>query len=506
MKLQNSPSSRTGRVKERGVALLISIVVALVVSLLGLSLTFVSIQEVRSSDAHVAYLQATYLAMAAIEIAKGEFRGRDLGSALATPGWAASYPNDTPPEPGTAAYRNPISLRAARFLDFGAGGYPTVLTTGMLTPPGGSLLGEGRYFLKVTDNRDEEKFTPGSADNPLVDSDFEVIVRAVGVVQNIPGEVVRAATGSSRANSIFVMEANFSRNVTFQVNSPFTLYAPNVIPFQSNAFFHGNSFDLDGYDHSSMSPEEIRDGHSDEGLEAGPGLATVYDNRAGGDGVPAAFNVYQNLQENQHDNIYGAESMFEPGSPDPSIRDITPEVRYSPYADAPKIFDPNYVGTFLQRLKAYANITYSGDKSISGGDPPLGTPEKPAITYVDGDLEVSGNNSGTGILVVTGTLKYRGAFTYDGIIVVIGEGKLDVAGANKAIVGGLFLANLIKNADGTYAYGVPQFTIRGNSNFYFRSSSIRMALSLLPLQVKNWKEVVPELELPSPVESCPRIG
>lgn len=477
-------------------ALLMAVIASVLLSLLGLALTLTSIEEVRSADAYETYIQATFLAEAAIELSKDQLRRQDFSALLATPGLTAVYPNETGSQPGTVPDRNPISLRAARYLDFASGSFPLTQTTGMLTPPGGRLLGNGRYFVKVTDNRDEEMFDPddGVPNNPLVDLDEEVIVRAFGVVQNIPGEIVRVGTGSTRANSISIVEASFRRNLTFDVKSPVAVYAPNVLPYQSNDFFHGNSFDLDGYDHSGMTPEEIRSGHNDSSLGAGPGLATLYDNPAGEDGVPTAISVFQNLKPNRYDNIYGTEGMF---GPSPSILDITPDIRSSPNLDSPKVFDPNYVGPFLQRLKAYADQKFSGPTHISGGDQPLGTADEPTITYVDGDLDLSGNNSGTGLLVVTGTLKYRGSFAYDGVILVIGKGNLDVSGANKGIVGGLFLANLVKNADGTYSYGIPQFKIGGNSNFYFRSASIRMAIQLLPLKVKSRREVTPELE-PAP--------
>lgn len=479
---------------ERGIALLFVLFVSVLLTLLGLSLTLTSIWEQQSSRAYENYIQATALADAAIDLGRARLRGQDFNVVLATPGLVAAYPNEVQPSPGTVAYRNPMTLRAARFLDFDAGNFSLVQTTGLLTPATGSVLGNGRYFLKVTDNQDEAKMLPGSPDNPLVDVDFEVIVRGFGVVQNAPGEIVNQETGSSRSNSIATLEISVRRNMTFDVKSPLTVYGPNAVPYQSNTFFNGNAFDLDGYDHSALTVQQILDGHNDTGLGAMPGLATLYDNATGEDGIPTAVSIYQNLQENQHDNIFGAESMFDPGSPDPSIRDTTSDVRDSPYPDSSKIFDPKYVATFLQRLKSYADIKYTGNTQVTGGDPPLGTSDQPAITYVDGDLDLSGNNSGSGLLVVRGTLKFRGSFTYDGVILVMGKGELDVAGANNGIIGGLFLANLVQNPDGSYTYGIPQFRISGNSNFYFRSASVRMAINLLPLKMKGWREISPEIE------------
>jgi hypothetical protein len=75
------------------------------------------------------------------------------------------------------------------------------------------------------------------------------------------------------------------------------------------------------------------------------------------------------------------------------------------------------------------------------GTAPYGTSATPQITYVNGDFNF-GNSSGAGVLVVTGTLNMQGSANFNGLILVIGQGIINVSGGgNGQINGTLFLAD-----------------------------------------------------------------
>jgi hypothetical protein len=75
------------------------------------------------------------------------------------------------------------------------------------------------------------------------------------------------------------------------------------------------------------------------------------------------------------------------------------------------------------------------------GTAPYGTSAIPQITYVNGDFNF-GNNSGAGVLVVTGTLNMQGGANYNGLILVIGQGIISVSGGGSGQINGtLFLAD-----------------------------------------------------------------
>jgi len=75
------------------------------------------------------------------------------------------------------------------------------------------------------------------------------------------------------------------------------------------------------------------------------------------------------------------------------------------------------------------------------GTAPYGTSSSPQITYVNGDFDF-GNNSGAGVLVVTGTLNMQGGANFNGLILVIGQGIINVSGGGSGQINGtLFLAD-----------------------------------------------------------------
>jgi hypothetical protein len=74
----------------------------------------------------------------------------------------------------------------------------------------------------------------------------------------------------------------------------------------------------------------------------------------------------------------------------------------------------------------------------------LGVPascQTPRIAYASGDISLSGATTGYGILVVTGTLNISGNFSWDGIVVAIGEGTINFSGGGSGTInGGVYLA------------------------------------------------------------------
>jgi len=66
-----------------------------------------------------------------------------------------------------------------------------------------------------------------------------------------------------------------------------------------------------------------------------------------------------------------------------------------------------------------------------------------SITVVNGNLSISGNPSGNGILVVTGNLTLSGNFTWNGLVLVLGNANATLnGGGNSAITGAMFVGNI----------------------------------------------------------------
>lgn len=439
--------------EEKGSALLVVMLVAMSLSILGLGITLVSLDEYSSSAEYENHLKALQIADAGFNATKSALRGKNFTTVLSASSQAPEFIEGA--DDGAFAYRNPLPLLEARSINFlnppASRANRTVY--GLLTPPTGVVIGNGRYFAKVSDNDD------GDGDI-YMDSDSTVVIRVVGIHRSGPGQSF--AYDSTFRNSVAVIETMVRRDMAMNLGAPLTLIGPNV-----SALFEGNAFRIQG--------------DSDA-----PGISILNDDVDNGDGSAAAQEIYDSLIANQHNNITGASGDF--GS-HPSIRDDTEEIRESEDEELLKLMDPEFLAELLERIPLIADEIYPDGTSLSGGEIQLGTHANPQITYVDGDFQLSGNGSGSGLLVVRGKFDYQGAFNYHGLVLVLGQGELEMGGANKSITGGLLLANLTEDG-----FGPASLTLSGNSRFYFDGAMIQMAVNLFPLKTLMWREITPEIE------------
>jgi hypothetical protein len=469
------------RQEERGVALLVALIVAILLSLLGLSLTFSSMSESAVSSEFENHEKALLIADGGFNAAKQILRGKSVDEILQAETAAPNYLMESDGSVAAWAARNPISPLDARSIDFDnppVGGSHSVF--GLLTPPDGVPLATGRYFAKLTDNNDEP---PGVVNDPRTDTDGIVFLRVVGIHRGNPGE--QSAYGSNRRNSVAIIEAQLRRDLSFSMNSPLSLVADQV-----SAAFNGNSFLIDGHDHSGMTIDELRDSHKKAagalaqdqaaGLEAHPGISCLYDDQPG-DAENALADVQGALQAKQKDQVIGeggANSLF----------DYTQEVRDSDNPDARNVLDPVFLETVAARLAVWADTRYKDDTHLSGGAT-FGTTEAPKITYADKGLTITGSATGAGLLVIRGKFDCGGSFDFEGLVLVLGEGNVRMHGANKGILGGMLVANV---QDGEL--GEAAIDIDGNSQFYFAGDSISLALDLIGMRTLSWREITPEIE------------
>jgi Tfp pilus assembly protein PilX len=137
----------------------------------------------------------------------------------------------------------------------------------------------------------------------------------------------------------------------------------------------------------------------------------------------------------------------------------------SPYTATPAVSDVQSALGPLSTVDGLTNlvnsITTAGGGNVYGASPlpspstlNLGTNAAPVINVVQGDYSFGG--SGTGILVVTGTLTMSGSPNYNGLILVIGKGNIvKNGGGNGTLNGSLFAANLYSNTPPTYTNLIP---------------------------------------------------
>ena len=114
------------------------------------------------------------------------------------------------------------------------------------------------------------------------------------------------------------------------------------------------------------------------------------------------------------------------------------------------------------------------------------------LTFVDGDLVLGpGTPTGQGTLIVTGTLTLDGNFNWNGVIMVLGAGRIIRSGAGHGnIYGAIYIANFDKTGASTDVFGAPTFntTGGGSATIQYSSSAVDMAKAVGGHAVKGVRE------------------
>jgi len=492
-----SPKPPTGPARARsggedGIALIITLIALSMLSLLGFYMTLDATTEARISDNYESRIQANYAAQAGLNHAREAIRGLPIETHL--PGPDAVYVNTASylTTARATAFRNPLTWALARSMNIvnpaadiailaddgvmntgkigASNGTPIIPLVGnvwsQVNPngPGNSII--GRYFVKITDNNGEAtELAADPSDNPFFDGDHIVIARSMGIAATIREDSAAAV----RRNSVVVYEAKYRQRTTFDLDAPFVVEGDDVNP-SGPKMWDGNAFRIDGGANNF-------------------GIATIDTNT--GNGIFPTQQISSRLAANQANRIVGMGAS-------PSISDITNLVQNDP--DKVLLRNPAYLWNLVHNvIPSFADNKFFSDQHwTSNNGPDLGSidinkpyndpSQNPKITFVDGDLDIGGNLVGGGLLVVTGTVNGNGALTFNGLILVIGEGEVDGSGLNIGINGGMFVANLTL-VNGVPTFGTPKFTWRGNSNIRINSQTIQMGMDLMPPEQIGWREI-----------------
>ena len=131
----------------------------------------------------------------------------------------------------------------------------------------------------------------------------------------------------------------------------------------------------------------------------------------------------------------------------------------------------------IAEMTKIANTVVAPAGSLPSGA--LGTATAPKIVVAQGDLTLSG--SGAGLLIVTGELTLSGHFSYDGLILVLGTGRVTRnGGGNGTIRGGILVGAYSANSA---TFDLPssfETNGGGNSTIQYCSDAIKKALTKIP--------------------------
>ena len=116
-----------------------------------------------------------------------------------------------------------------------------------------------------------------------------------------------------------------------------------------------------------------------------------------------------------------------------------------------------------------------------------------AFTFVDGDLTLGpGNPTGQGTLIVTGDLTLNGNFQWNGVIMVLGSGRVFRSGGGHGdIYGAVYVAKFAKTGASTDVFGAPTFDTSGGgtSNIQYSSDAIDRAKAVGGHAIKGVREL-----------------
>ena len=193
----------------------------------------------------------------------------------------------------------------------------------------------------------------------------------------------------------------------------------------------------------------------------------------------------------------GAGTITGGGLPDPAVADITGRVRSD--GDAALLLNAQWLWEFVHvQAPQFADNRFEGEQDWTEGncpyagfiDPskPLNAPgQDPVVTFVDGDLRVSGDFSGAGLLIVTGEFFCSGRCGYTGLVIVAGSGRITLAGPGQGIEGAVYVTGL-SNSGGEIGFAPPAVSLTGG-RITANPDSVKMALSLIPVSQISFREI-----------------
>jgi len=252
------------------------------------------------------------------------------------------------------------------------------------------------------------------------------------LVRGIPKIIVTAAGRRGNGNRLVTVEA---------VKWPLPP-VPGSVYTEGALTFNGNSFYIDGHDHNYTAPYDTVSGGSPL-----PGIATPNDPNV----------IASQLNGQQQDNVQGSGS-------DPSVRPATVNLDL-----------PSMAATWSDM----ADITLAGNQnnpSTSTWGSMSTTPLTLKIVHVTGDLHLTGNNSGAGVLIVDGDFEMGGTFNWNGVILCLKDVTITGGGSAKNIVGALMVQGSLSGNS----------AVNGNVKMLYSSEMISQLAALTRYEVSSW--------------------
>jgi hypothetical protein len=427
-------AQRTIRVRRRqaGIALLISIFILLLISVVAIALIVASGTETSLAGNYRSATGVYYAALSGLEEARGRLSTKNVNSFkntapgfLPTPGIPlaignASYVlNPGPTETmGNILTTYPDNEFATEF-----GAAPSnVQTTASIwnRSPLNALNLPGPLYKWVRINAVSEQslqldvdFDGSKDNNPLYYNGTQFTITAAGAQQVF--EITSLAVlpnGSQKlvqylAAPVPIYIPNFSAALTI-VASVIRGVAYSAPILNSSYYASGN--DLTGIPGCTAGPPVHAMGTLDS-----TDVANIIGGGNGGTGIPSAYRF-----------------LYTGAAATPDVADVSGSYPSS-------LRTPSGLNAFVQTIIQNADVTINGSAGGSNLTPLGMTSSNPLTVVINGDLDLNGwHNTGYGLLLVTGNLDYDPDASWQGIIMVIGKGTVTGSHSGSGEIDGAF--------------------------------------------------------------------
>jgi len=210
--------------------------------------------------------------------------------------------------------------------------------------------------------------------------------------------------------------------------------------------FNGNSFLISGFEHDL-------EGNQIQG--AVPGI-----------GVPGSpLTIVKQLKAKAGAKVVGQGAS-------PSVHEVDP-------LDLKDLIEEGARAASVE-LKPDTTIT----KVPSGA---WGTLSSPSVIYAPGNIHISGNAEGAGILIVDGNLTISGGFQWVGLVIVRGEVTFSGGGAGKRLTGALIVERNV--ITGVVTLSSQALTVNGTVDVLFSNQAVNHVMrSFATYTLLNWRE------------------
>jgi len=157
---------------------------------------------------------------------------------------------------------------------------------------------------------------------------------------------------------------------------------------------------------------------------------------------------------------------------------------------APRLISSTSIPYYVESANAARNaltdlqdVAETTNRYFTTANPPpsVGSPTSPQLTFVDGNLDISNSKgTGAGILVVTGTLTFDGGYNFQGLILVLGSGRMIRNGGGGGEISGAVLVASFDRTQYDTPFYAPTFNTNGggNSTMIYNSSYVNRALGM----------------------------